>query len=83
MEARLSANNSLSNFADDLNVHENPNVSKSSTFNIIANSFSYLDNNFQKLNGTEQPFISKSSNSDSISISTSVNKSWFTFPWSS
>ena len=64
----LSANNSLPNFADDLNVHENPNISKSSTFNIIADNLSSLDNNFQKLNGTEQPFISKSSNSDSISI---------------
>ena len=34
----LSANNSLSNFADDLNVHENPNVSKSSAINIIADN---------------------------------------------
>ena len=70
----LSANNSLPNFADDLNVHKSPSVSKSSTFNIIADSFSSLDNNFVKLNSSEQPFISKSSNSDSISISTSVNK---------
>ena len=55
---------------------KNSNVSKSLTFNIIADHFSSLDNYFQKLNGTEQPFISKSSNSDSISISTSVNKSY-------
>ena len=73
MEARLICNNSLSNFADDLNVHENPKVSKCSTFNIIADDSSSLDNNFQKLNGAEQPFISKSSNSNSLSISTSVN----------
>ena len=72
----LSANNYLSNFADDLNVHKNPNVIKSLTFNIIDDNFSSLDNNFQKLNGTEQHFISKSSNSDSISISKSVNKSF-------
>ena len=70
----LSANNSSSNFADDLNVHKSPSVSKSSTFNIIADSFSSLDNNFVKLNSSEQPFISKPSSSDSISISTSVNK---------
>ena len=72
----LSANNSLSNFAVDLNVHGNPNVSKSATFNIIADKFSSLDNNFLELNDTEQPFTSKSSSSDSISISTSVNKSF-------
>ena len=71
----VSANNSLPNFADDLNVHKSASVSKSSTFNIIADNFSSLDNNFLKLNGSEQPFISKSSNSDSISISTSVSKS--------
>ena len=64
----------MPNFAD-LNSHTNPNVSKSSTFNVNANTFFSLDNNFLKLNGSEQPFISKSSNSDSISISTSVNKS--------
>ena len=34
-----------------------------------------FDTNFLKLNGSEQPFICKSSNSDSISISKSVNKS--------
>ena len=71
-----SANNFLPNFADDLNVHENPNISKSSTSNIIADTFSSLDNNFLKLNGTEQPFISKSPSSDCISISTSVNNSF-------
>ena len=49
----FSANISLSSFPDDLNVHENPNVSKSSTFNIIADNFSALDSNFQKLNGAE------------------------------
>ena len=70
----LSASNFLPNFADDLNVHKSPSVSKSSTFNIIADSFSSLGNNFLKLNSSEQPFISKSSNSDSISISTCVNK---------
>ena len=32
--------NSLPNFADDLNVHENPNVSKFSTFNIIVDNYS-------------------------------------------
>ena len=69
----LSANNSLPNFADDLNVHKSANVSKSSTFN-IADNFSSLDNNFLKFNSSEKHFISKSSNSESISISTSVNK---------
>ena len=64
----------MPNFAD-LNVHKSPSVSKSSTFNIIADNFSSLDNTFLKLSSSEQPFISKSSNSDSISISTSVNKS--------
>ena len=67
--------NVLSNFADDLNVCKSPSVSKSSTFDIIADNFSSFDNNFLKLNSSEQPFISKSSNSDSISISTSFNKS--------
>ena len=63
----------MPNFADDLNVHESASVSKSSTFNIADNS-SYLDNNFLKFNSSEQPLISKSSNSESISISTSANK---------
>ena len=67
--------NVLPNSADDLNVHKSPSVSKSSTFDIIADNFSSFDNNFLKLNSSEQPFISKSSNSDSISISTSFNKS--------
>ena len=65
----------MPNFADDLIVHKSPNVSKSSTFKIIADKFFSLDNNFLKLNNSEQPFISKSSNYDSVSISTSVNKS--------
>ena len=72
----LSANNYLPNFANDLNIHENPNLSKSSTSNIIADNFSSLDNNFQNLNGTEQPLVSISSNSDSIPISMPVNKSF-------
>ena len=67
--------NVLPNSADDLNVHKSPSVSKSSAFDIIADNFSSFDNNFLKLNSSEQPFISKSSNSDSISISTSFNKS--------
>ena len=71
----LSENNSSSNFANDLNVHKSPSVCKSSTFNIIADNFTSLDNNFLKLNSPEQHFISKSSNSDSVSISMSVNKS--------
>ena len=62
----LSAKNSLPNFAD-LNVHKSASVSKSSAFN-IADNFSSLDNNFLKFNSSEQPFISKSSNSESISI---------------
>ena len=65
----------MPNFAEDLNKHKNPTLCKCSNFNIIADSFSSLDNNFLKLNGSEQPFIFKSSSSDSISISTSVNKS--------
>ena len=71
----LSAKNSLPNFADDLNVHKSPSISKSSAFNIIADNLSSLDNNFQKLNSSEPPLISKSSHCDSISISTSLNKS--------
>ena len=67
--------NVLPNSADDLNVHKSPSVSKSSTFDIIADNFSSFDNNFLKLNSSEQPFISKFSNSDSVPISTSVNKS--------
>ena len=65
----------MPNFAGDLNVHKSPGVSKSSPYNIIADKFSSLDNNFLKLNSSEQPFISKSSDSDSFFISTSVNKS--------
>ena len=65
----------LPNSADDLNVHKSPSVSKSPTFDIIADNFSSFDNNFLKLNCSEQTFISKSSNSDAISISTSFNKS--------
>ena len=63
----------MPNFADDLNVHKSAIVSKSSTFN-IADNFSSLDINFLRFNSSEQPFISKSSNPESISISTSVNK---------
>ena len=66
--------NVLPNFADALNVHKSPSISKSSTFDIIADNFSSFDN-FLKLNSFEQTFISKSSNSDSISMSTSFNKS--------
>ena len=42
----LSANNVLPNFADDVNVHKSPSLSKSSTFNIIADNFSCHDYNF-------------------------------------
>ena len=39
----LSANNYLPNFANDLNIHENPNLSKSSTSNRMAlNNFWFL-----------------------------------------
>ena len=62
----LSTNNGLSNFADDLNANESSSVSKFSPFNIIADNLSSLDNNFLKLNSSEQPFISKSSNSYSL-----------------
>ena len=64
----------LSNFADDLNVRKSPSVRKSSTFDIITYNFSSFDN-VLKLNSFEQPFVSKSSNSDSISMSTPFNKS--------
>ena len=46
----LLSNNVLPNFADDLNVHKSPSESKSSNFNIIADNFSSLDNNFLKFN---------------------------------
>ena len=69
--------NVFPNFAEDLNVRKIPSVSKSSTFDIIADNFSSFDDNFLELNSYEQPFISKSSNSDSISMSTSFNKSIF------
>ena len=49
--------NVLSNSADELNVHKSPSVSKSSTFDIIADNFSSFDNNFLKLNSSEQPFL--------------------------
>ena len=65
----------MSNFADDLNGHKSPSASKTSTLNIIADNFSSFDNNFLKLNISQQPFISNSSNSGSISISTSAIKS--------
>ena len=69
----LSVKNYYSNFPDHLNVYENPNISKSSTFNLIADKFSSLDDITQNLNRTEQPFIFNSFISDSIYISTSVN----------
>ena len=62
----LPANNPLPNLYG---------VSKSSTFNIITNKFSSLDNNPPELSSSEQPFICKSSNSYSIFISAYVNKS--------
>ena len=45
------------NFIDDLHVYKNPNVSKSSTFNIVVDNLSSLDNNFLKVNGSEQSFF--------------------------
>ena len=45
----LPVNKALPNFSDDLNVNKSPSVSKSSTFNIIADNFSSHDNNFLKL----------------------------------
>ena len=55
-------------------VNENPSVTECSTFNKTADNFSCLDNNLLKLSDTEQPVISKLSNSGSVSISTSVKK---------
>ena len=49
----------LPNFSD---VYKSPSVSKSSTFNKTADTFSSLDDNFLKLNSSEQIFVSKSSN---------------------
>ena len=69
----LSVKNYYSNFPDHLNVYENPNISKSSTFYLIADKFSSLDDITQNVNRTEQPFLFNSFISDSISISTSVN----------
>ena len=71
----LSAKIYLSNFPDQLDAHENPNISKSSTFNITGDNFSSLDDITQNLNRTEQPFIFNSFISVSISISTSVKVS--------
>ena len=51
----LSVKNYLSSFPDHLNVHENPNIIKSSTFNLIADNFSSLDDITQNLNRAEQP----------------------------
>ena len=62
----------MPNYADGLNVLKNPSVSKSSPV-IITDIFSSLDNNLLHLNGSEQLVISKSSNSDYISVSISVN----------
>ena len=50
----LAVKNYLSNFPDHLNVHENPNIGKSSTFNLIADNFSSLNNITQNLYRTEQ-----------------------------
>ena len=70
----LFANNSLPNFADNLNVHKSPSVSKSSTFNIIADNFSSLDNNFLTAL-SNLLFLNLPILIHFISISTSVNKS--------
>ena len=75
----LSGNNHLLNFADDLNIYKYPSVSKSSTINIIADNFSSLDNNFLRLNNSEQPFISKSTNSGSMSSSVSMSIQFLSF----
>ena len=75
LKKELPANNPLANFPDDLNAHKSHGVSKSSTFNIITNKFSSLDNNPPELSTSEQPFICKSSNSYSVFISAYVNKS--------
>ena len=75
----LSGNNHLLNFADDLNIYKCPSVSKSSTINIIADNFSSLDNNFLRLNNSEQPFISKSTNSGSMSSSVSMSIQFLSF----
>ena len=68
----LSANNSLPNFADDLNGNKSPRVILQLL--MIADNFYSFNNDFLKLKIPEQLFISKSFNSDSISIS-SFNKS--------
>ena len=70
----LFPNNSLLNFADNLNVHKSPSVSKSSTFNIIADNFSSLDNNFLTAL-SNLLFLNLPILIHFISISTSVNKS--------
>ena len=67
----------MGKFAGDLNVHKNPNVSKPTNFNTIADKLSSLDYNFLKLNHSEQPFISKSSKSVSIYIPEFVNVNVF------
>ena len=54
----LSVKMYLSNFPDHLNLHENPNISKSSTFNLTADNFSSLDNITQNLHRTEQRLFS-------------------------
>ena len=61
----------MANFADYLNGHKSPSVSKSSTFNLIPDNFSSLDNNF--LHRTVEQL--GATNSDSVSISTYFNKS--------
>ena len=45
--------NVLPNFANDLDVHKSPIVSKSSTFDIIVDNFSSFDNNFLELKSSE------------------------------
>ena len=70
----LFPNNSLLNFADNLNVHKSPSVSKSSTFNIIADNFFSLDNNFLTAL-SNLLFLNLPILIHFISISTSVNKS--------
>ena len=56
----LSGNNSFFNYVDNLNVRKSPSVNKYSPVNIIADIFPSLKNNLLKMNGSEQPFISKS-----------------------
>ena len=71
----LSANNSLFNYVDNLNVRKNPSVNEYSPGNIIADIFPSLEKNSQKMNGSEQSFISKSQHlSINLSQKTFVSK---------